>query len=520
MCAYPKKLEDIAAEHQGYRPPDYWVHNDRRHLIRIVPPVPGLWTCFVHTNCVCNEIVSASNRVLGATPQPTRRGLAELKNESKMLARQHGHREPWTLEAVLDSFKGVRRKRYELAYQSLAINPLSPSDGRIQSFVKAEKFDPAAKENPDPRMIQARSPRYNLVVAKYLRPIEHIIYNLLDDDGDRVVAKGMNQVARAAAVLKCFSAFREAVCFSLDCSRWDKHVKRGVLSIEHGFYRAVIGGSPELDKLLSWQLVNRCRTAGGVKYMVNGGRMSGDINTALGNCLLMVLMCRAAMRRIGVYYKLLDDGDDVLVFVEGSNFDRVSGEIAKIFLDYGQELKIENIARKPSDVLFCQSRIVHNGLDWIMVRDWRKVLSHACCGTKHWNNPAEVRPMMGLIGAGELALNLGVPILQEFALALKRCSRGLVAKLTNADTGLVYRLKAEFGDELEPVLRYQPRVVTAVARAAFTAAFGVSEWEQVAIEKILKTWDIDSTESITVPTEWMSDWVDRRSLLVHLPELY
>jgi hypothetical protein len=519
VCAYPKVLEVKAAEHGDFRPPENWEHNSRRHLIRLVPPIPGLWTCFVHTNCVCNEIVSARNRVLGETPVPTLRGIKELKAESIRLASKFGHRQPWSLDEVLESFKGARRTKYVQAYDSLLMNPLTAGDARIQSFVKAEKFDPEAKVNPDPRMIQARSPRYNLCVAKYLRPVEHIIYGLQDEDGDRMVAKGLNQRQRADRVLRNFASFRNPVCFSLDCARWDKHVKAPILNIEHGFYKAVLPGHPEFERLLAYQMVNRCRTSGGVKYVVNGGRMSGDINTALGNVLLMVLMVKAAMRRLGVPCKVLDDGDDCLVWVEGSYFDRVSDSLPKIFLEYGQELKVENIAWKPSEVVFCQSRLVHNGEEWIMVRDWRKVLSQACCGTRHWNDPAMVRPMMGLVGACELALNVGVPILQAFALALIRNSRGQRASVVHTDSGLAARLKAEFG-ELEDAFKIKMRPVTAVARAAFTLAYGVEDWEQRAIENSLLTWTVDKTDSVTVPQEWASGWEDTRSLAVHIPLLH
>lgn len=520
MCAYPKPLEVKAAEHGDFRPPSYWVHNDRRHLIRVVPPVPGLWTCFVHSNCVCNEIVSARNRVLGETPQPTREGVRALKIVAKRLAWRVGHRVPLTLEEVLDTFHGSRRTKYVQAYESLALNPLTVGDARIQSFVKAEKFDPEEKINPDPRMIQARSPRYNLVIAKYLRPVEEIIYHLKDDFGDRVVAKGMNQSARADQILANFSCFQSPVCFSLDASRWDKHVKAPVLAVEHGFYRDIMGHHPEFDQLLIWQMKNRCRTSGGVKYSVHGGRMSGDINTALGNCLLMVVMIMAAMKELGVFYKVLDDGDDCLVWVEGSNFDRVRRALPKIFLGYGQELKIENVAWTPSEVVFCQSRLVHNGERWIMVRNWRKVLAQACCGTRHWNDPAMVRPMMGLVGSCELALNVGVPILQEFALALIRISHGKIASMLHTDSGLLARLKAEYGKDLESAMAIKARPVTAEARAAFTLAFGVSEWEQCAVEEVLRKWDLTTETSLTVPSEWASDWIDRRALAVNIPKIF
>lgn len=522
MCAYPKDLEESAANHGEFRPPRCWEHDLRRHLIRIVPPVPELWLCNVHSSCVCNEIVSARNRVLGKVPLPSDRGVAILKRQMIHLARKVGHREPWDYDKVLESFGGSRKRKYQEAYASLLVNPIFAGDGRINAFIKAEKFDPGAKVNPDPRMIQARSPRYNLVVARYLRPSEHAIYNILGRDKMREVAKGMNQRERAATIIAKFNNFLSPVCFSIDCSRWDKHVSPRVLAIEHAFYRRVVGVHPEFDMLLSWQMRNRCRTSGGVKYVVDGGRMSGDINTALGNCLLMVLMVRAAMKELGVsYYSVLDDGDDCLLFVEEADFDAISSGLAKMFLEFGQEIRIENVARSLHDVVFCQSRMVHNGEEWTMIRDWRKVLSQACCGTKHWNNPDEVRPMFGLVGACELALNAGVPVLQDYALALIRMASGKMASVGNADSGLIARLRAEYGVGWDDAIhRAKARTITSEARASFERTFGVPEWQQRAIADILGCWDLDSVVAVTVPPERNSTWVDTTSISQMLPVIF
>lgn len=505
--------------HVGPTPPPGWEHNSKRHIIRIVPPIPGLWACGVHSPCVCNELVSATNRVLGVVPLPTDHGLRILHAEAVRLARGFGHLEPWTLERVRDSFRGKRARRYFEAYDSLTVNPLSPSDGRINSFVKAEKFNPDVKVNPDPRMIQARSPRYNLVIAKYLRPVEHCIYNI-SSRGLRQVAKGLNQRQRGQLIVDKFSRFHRPVCFSVDCSRWDKHVSIGVLRIEHGFYRRLLPNHPELDRVLSWQEDNHCRTSNGVKYTVAGGRMSGDINTALGNCLLMVLMVRAALREMHVkHYDLLDDGDDCLVFVEEEDFPLLERELHNIFLQFGQDLKIENIARDWSQVVFCQSRVVHDGLDYIMVRDWKKVISQSTCGTKYWNDPNLVRPMMRLLGDCELALSSGIPILQAYAEALRRIGGHSSAKAVNLDPGVAYRVGLE-GDFDEVISCARARPVTRYAREVFEKVFSVPLWEQEAIEEILANWDLDSTISLDLPSEWDHRWEDCRSVHVVLPEVY
>lgn len=519
MCAYPKKLEVVAAHHTSPVPPPSWESHGRRHLIRIVPPVPGLWLCNVHAPCTCNEWVSATNRVLGAVPTPNDRGLTALKRELRFMSQRCGHKQPWSLERVRDSFRGPRLRRYQLAFDSLMLDPLVHADARIQSFVKAEKFDPHAKENPDPRMIQARSPRYNLVVAKYLRPVEHFIYNLCGKSGLREVAKGLNAQERASLLISKFQRFDDPVCIGLDASRWDKHVDLSVLQLEHGFYQSIFPNSPELQRILSWQCENKCRTSSGVKYTCVGGRMSGDVNTALGNCLLMVAMMRAACRGLGLSnYELLDDGDDCLVVVERGDVNKLD-RLPQKFLDFGQELKLETVVDDVHDVEFCQSRVVFNGTRAVMVRDWRKVLSQACCGTKYWNDPNMVRPMLGLVGACELALNAGVPVLQSFALAMIRNSRGSRAKFPTLDSGLRARLQAEFGDP-ELALHSRAVVVTDESRAHFALTFGVPVWEQLAIEEILSNWTLTTTSAELVPTEWDSTWQDMSSIKIQLPQIY
>jgi len=511
----------VAAVHSGPHPPADWEHNSNRHLIRIVPPIPGLWNCAIHSDCTCNEIISAVNRVLGVVPLPTERGLKEIKFQCDRAVERIGLLEPWHLAEVVESFKGPRRKRYQQAYDSLQVDPLVPADARISAFVKAEKFNPEEKENPDPRMIQARSPRYNLVIAKYLRPIEHYIYNLRDELGIRMVAKGLNQSERARLLKEKFEMFDDPVCFSIDASRWDKHVSKEVLQLEHRFYLRLHGGHPELDRLLKWQLKNKCVTSNGVKYTVDGGRMSGDINTALGNVLLMVLMVLAAMKALFIKkFQIANDGDDCLIIVERSSVCKIDALPAK-FLEYGQELKVENVTSDIRKVVFCQSQMVSNGQGDIMLRNWRKILSHGCCGTKHWNDRHMVRPMMGLVGRCELALCAGIPICQEYALACIRNSKGKIAKFeTLQGNGLLYRLGLEYSTLEDAFANAKQRPVTRKAREDFEKAFDTPIWEQLEIERILRDWNIESTDAVLYPMEWDSSWEDWTHPDNIIPDIY
>jgi hypothetical protein len=173
--------------------------------------------------------------------------------------------------------------------------------------------------------------------------------------------------------------------------------------------------------------------------------MSGDMNTALGNCTLMVLMVQAAMRR-WKKWDILDDGDDCLLIVEECIFNEVVAALPAIFLSYGQELKVENVARDIRDVVFCQSRVVMTPAGPLFTRNWRKVLSQAACGVNYWGIPKFVRPMLTAVGMCELVLSKGVPILQEFALALIRNGRGEFPHCEDMmDAGLVRRARYECG---------------------------------------------------------------------------
>lgn len=486
MCAQPKPLQRVADWHRGPLPPLTKGCESRRRLVRIVPPIYGLWHCFTHTSCVCNDVVSIVNRVIGEVPDATPKGISILVRQRLLFQRKIGTFQPLTLEQALTTFKGTKLKIYKRAYDSLMIKPIGEYDARIKAFVKAEKMNPLEKENPDPRMIQSRDPRYNLHLARYLRSIEHIIYGYRIN-GLRSVAKCLNPVQRAEILSEKWACFEDPVCFSLDCSRWDKHVNLAVLQQEHKFYMSCYPGDEFLEWLLKQQQNNKCVTSNGVRYAVRGGRMSGDINTALGNVLLALFMVQGSMQELDIaHYQVLDDGDDVLVLIEREHFARVNAALPGLFLAFGQELKIENVAYNIRDVVFCQAKYTWNGERFVMARPWRKVLSQACCGTKHWNVPRLVPGMMGLIGDCEMAQHCGVPILQVFAEQLRQLSKGQRASFQMLDSGYQYRIGSWLGDTDLTSIKARP--IDIWTRVEFERTWGVTVFEQLAIEKQLRDW--------------------------------
>lgn len=512
-------MEHVAAYHTGPQASLGWEHNSNRFLTRFVPPIPDLWLCYTHANCVCNQLISVTNRVVGETPVPTNEGLRSIRlSLKKQFLHSKRFIAPWSLERVLSTYNDQRKKIYERAYDSLKTEPITPRDARISAFCKAEKFDPAAKVNPDPRMIQSRSPRYNLVLGQYLKPLEKVIYRKTSRYGGRMFAKGLTASQRAELCVRKWALFKNPVCFSLDASRWDKHVHLKVLRLEHEVYKFLVNEPGELYQLLKWQERNKCSTRDGVRYTVCGGRMSGDLNTALGNCILMTGMIHAAMETIGVKYEILDDGDDCLLFLERADAAVCEEALPRLFLTYGQELKLENRAERLEDIVFCQSKIVFVSGKPQFVRNWRKVLSHGCAGVKHWNNPKLVRPMMSAVGSCELALNAGVPIIQAYAVALRRMGRDERLKWLDVEAGLAIRVKVQLGVTVADVYdTVEEQHINYATRLSFEKAFGVPPWEQVLIERRLEAWDIDTEVSLEVPVELDHHWDQKLQDWVTLP---
>jgi hypothetical protein len=470
--------------------------------VRFVPPIPGLYACYTHADCVCNEVISARNRVQGRVPRPNNKGLRAIKLALRRIAApMHGTKQ-LSMDQFVACYTGRRRGRYQAACDNIRNNGhCDINSARVNAFVKAEKFNPHDKVNPDPRMIQCRSYEYNVELGCYLKPMEHQLYGITGPTGLRAIAKGLNMLKRASLLKEKMAQFKNPVVFSIDGSRWDKHIDVKVLDLEHGFYQR-LNSDPRLAQLLGWQRKNRCRTGHGVKWSVLGKRMSGDMNTALGNCLLMVAMVYAAMKELSVRkWDLLDDGDDCLVLVEEEDLGKMEWGLGPTFLSFGQEIKIENIARRMEDVRFCQTRPVLVRGKWLMVRDWVKVLSTACCGVRHWNDPALVRPMFAGIGQCELALSQGVPVLQAFAVACVRNSRGACKPKWFDHEYQQGKYAAGWAQGAGPV------EIDWEARESFTRAFGLSELQQVDIEKMLDAWEVDEVVARDVPPELDHRWI-------------
>jgi len=412
--------------------------------------------------------------------------------------------------------------RYRRAVDDVLGGGYTKRDARVKLFVKFEKLS-NNKVNPDPRAIQYRSARYCVALGRFLKPLEEVLYRL-HGDGDflpatRCIAKGLSQAGRARLLMEKLARFTCPVVLSLDATRFDLHVHSELLKVEHMVYLAM-NPDPEFAKLLSWQLHNKGVSDLGIKYDVEGRRMSGDMNTALGNCVLMVLMVATIMS--GRMYDLLDDGDDCLLIIESEELKWVTDNVHQQFLEFGMEIKVENIASELEEIEFCQAKPIRiNEYETRFVRNPDKVFSTCLGGTKYFCQEGARASLINTIGMAELVLNLGVPVMQEFALAL--CRNASTEKQFSLDLleTLSHRLKRELAERnMRQLVRLDPAPITHCARVSFEKAFGLTVTEQLDMEKFLSQWSFNMGKEQQLTAEVVVDsweWLHNSTAELHCP---
>lgn len=490
--------------------------HDHRPLLWVVSapylePHLTLFRPFSHSKCAHNEYRSLRNRVLAAGPEPDPIALRRVWATLRRLARMVGRTISLPLGAVPDRYSGTKRALYARAEEEYREYGEVPHHlcGVRGAFVKVDKDNPYAKDNPDPRLIQPRSPVYNVAVAYFLKPTEDRIYGLSGGRSfpfTRAIGKGLSASARAAQLRAKMLRFTNPVVLSLDASRFDKCVSAPLLELEHRFYLAC-NGDREYARLLSKQRRNSGYTVCGYKYRSVGGRASGDMNTAAGNCLLMVAMVATALS--GFFYDILDDGDDCLVILEDHDLANARAKLTADFPLFGFDLRVDNIGRDMEEVEWCQARPIEvtPGV-YRFVRDPVKVMSCGLAGTKYFQAPSVRAKLVNTIGVAEGILNLGVPILQEYALALQRNAGTDELMHVAENDPLFYRTIYELRElGLRCLARHPPVEPTITARLSFQRAFGISVDAQLECEARLRAWSFRSWDHVvTGPPVVARDW--------------
>lgn len=394
---------------------------------------------------------------------------------------------PYTIEEVVDTYKGRKRTIYQQASESLNNTGLKRGHAISDCFVKVEK----GNTSKAPRCIQPRRPEYNLVLGKYIKKIEHRMYRRIAQiygDGPTVM-KGYTVQDVARIMRGKWDSFSDPVAVGLDAVKFDMHVSAAMLEWEHSIYKAVTADTRELNKLLRWQMFNKGRgrcVDGKLTYTVKGKRFSGDMNTALGNCIIMCGLVYTYLKEKGMHGKLVNNGDDCVVFMERGDLKGFVEGLDDWFYSYGFRMTTEDPVFDFEKIEFCQMRPVPGPHGWVMVRNIQAALVKDCLCTIDLDG-ASARKWMYAVGECGLALTSGIPIMQEFYLALMRNgdkSSNITQSLQFQSSGLRH-MRGELDAKVS--------TISAESRRSVYVAWGITPDEQIALEEHFRNWTFDPT---------------------------
>lgn len=436
----------------------------------------------VHNNSLNNLVRGINERVFytdnkGTLPQRPKVGGFDALHHFDS-AFQTTHLRPWTLEAFVDSYTGRQYNRYKRAADSLAAKPLSSDDATVATFIKCEKINFHAKADPAPRIIQPRDPRFNAAIGVYIKPLEKLIYkNLGKLYKYPCVAKGFDVFQTGDIIASKWAMYDRPCAISLDASRFDQHVSVAALKWTHQTYLQ-FNDDPELAEMLSMMLHNKGRglcADGRVSYEVDGCRMSGDMDTALGNCLLMVAMTYSYCVERGIDHEVMDNGDDIVVIMDKSNEGSFREHVNQYYADLGFTMKVEPTVYVLEEIEFCQMHPVYDGKQWRMVRNLICLAKDLVCTT----GQTQVDAWLEAIGLGGISLASGLPIYQSFYVMLAKFGKKRRNKIDK------WHLYAGSGfARLAALTKREPALITTEARQSFEKAFGLNFSRQVALEDL------------------------------------
>lgn len=468
---------------------------DVRYLVAPRIKILGLneeWVWFFPKPCVHNVMSALNGRVGKHIPTHQEDFIRQLRRVAIRLAR-HCKAETIDCSAVYGRYTGRKRARYESAHARLISRDycVGRRDARVNMFVKMEAYK-MNKVFPDCRAIQFRSYEYTLMLASMIKGPEHRLYgleNLPEFQEGKLFAKNLNQYEKAEALREHWDRGYDH-CICLDASRFDAHCNVAVLSCEHSFWTSA-NPDPLLRRLLSMQLNNKGRVQmkeTEIEYTVRGGRMSGDSNTAGGNCIIMYCMLWCFFRQRDQRFAILDDGDDSVVFYDGDEI--TDEEVSTYFRGFGFVMSIEARPSRFEHIDFCQSRPVQIDGRWMMVRNPLKIISKL--GYTHKRDDVRTyRKRLLTTATCEAWLARGVPVLQAYCQRMLEIAEATLTKrqLRRGKYLSTEQLSYRMQHLITSIEDFEPGPISEESRASFRRAFGISECHQREFEASLGSWN-------------------------------
>jgi len=416
-------------------------------------------------------------------PKPALGAYPILLEKYKTLITGHAKTSPLTNEQFLGAYEGRKHTIYSRAIESLTKRPLCGKDAEVKYFMKVEKVNFTSKPDSVCRGISPRSPRFHVSLGPYIKRIEKLVYRQIDDIwGSPTVMKGYNSQQRGKHILAKWRKLKDPVAIGIDASRFDQHVSEDALRFEHEVYKSYFTGphKAKLSAMLRRQLRNKgvgYAQDGKLKFHVEGVRMSGDMNTSLGNVLLMCMITHDMKAAYSLDFDFVNDGDDGVIFIERRHLRRLSAIISNHYLKYGFNVVLEAPVYELEHIEFCQCRpIMVTENECLMVRNVETSFDKDCCSVLPLNSTSGPKWARAV---GECGLSLAgcVPVLSEFYKTLTKYSNKKIKLYSEGLTRLSEGMDMR-------------RQVHHIARYSYWKAFGVPPDKQLAIEEYYRKCEV------------------------------
>ncbi|APG76376.1 hypothetical protein 2 [Hubei tombus-like virus 29] len=258
--------------------------------------------------------------------------------------------EPWTFDEYIASMSSAsKRKQYSDYYDQYLRNGRIPS--YITPFTKIEKM--SSGKYKAPRMIQGRHMVFNLHYGRYIKPLEKEVTKY----GKFSIHFGKgNYNQQAEKIFKLSQKYKYYT--ECDHTSFDAHVTVEQLRLTHRFYNSCFPGyASDVARLAKRTINNTCISRTGDIYRVRGSRMSGDVDTGFGNCLINYAILKAACSNLHIKCEIIVNGDDSIIFTD---VPIPTAELSAELRKYNMESKVNPSVSDIHKVEFCRTKLVFN----------------------------------------------------------------------------------------------------------------------------------------------------------------
>jgi hypothetical protein len=222
--------------------------------------------------------------------------------------------------------------------------------------------------------------------------------------------------------------------------------------------------------------------------------MSGDMNTSMGNKLLMCLMAKAYIDTKAFRVDFVNNGDDCLLIFDASKLAAMS-DLETYFSGFGFKMVREDPVYEFEQIEFCQTKPIQTVNGWLMVRNTRTCLVKDVTAVNMGHDVKQYRVWLGKIADCGVHLNKGVPVLQSFYRMCKRF--GVDGKLSFYSR---FDCEHSWHNKLLKGMDLRDDVVTESARYSYWLQTDICPDQQVEIEGYFdqSVWGGDKRQLINV----------------------